>query len=76
MNFITNKYKYEFPYNLSILESSLNSLHSWFCHNGLGLNSQKSDSIAATDYANSFINSSHNIKKTTVQGMQNSKLLL
>jgi len=31
--------------NLNTLESCLTSLHAWFCHNGLGLNSGKSESI-------------------------------
>ena len=30
---------------LSILESCLASLHSWFCHNGLALNPSKSEAI-------------------------------
>ena len=31
--------------NLNTLESCLTSLHTWFCHNRLGLNSSKSESI-------------------------------
>jgi len=31
--------------NLNTLESCLTSLHAWFCHNGLSLNSGKSESI-------------------------------
>jgi len=31
--------------NLNTLESCLTSLHAWFCHNRLGLNSGKSESI-------------------------------
>ena len=30
---------------LSVLESCLTSLHSWFCHNGLALNPAKSEAI-------------------------------
>ena len=39
------------PAQPSALESCLHSLHSWLCHNGLALNSSKSESILLGTYS-------------------------
>ena len=36
---------YNLTTNVDTLESCLRSLHSWFCHNGLAVNSDKSETI-------------------------------